>query len=391
MKRRKPLIVQKYGGSSLATSDHVLRVARHIVERKKTVCDLVVVVSAMGKTTDNLVKLAHEMNPNPDPRETDVLLSVGEQISISALALAVQFFGQKAKSYTAHQIGIFTDTSHNRARIERINPQKILKALDEDNVVIIAGFQGCTMEGEITTLGRGGSDTTAVALAAVLDAEFCEIMSDIDGIYDADPKKVMTARRIDRIDYDQALEMAAAGAKMLHKHSIEFAREHGIKLSLGSATSGRIGTVVSDTGLNQGSIAGVVSDEDISLIRFALNRNDALALPAFFSRERILLKLWQSVQGLGMIGVSRGDTNLVVRSIREKTTNISIEEQWALLSIVGSGVSAGSPNAEKFFDILADLNIDYCAVVSAELSLKVLCPLERIKVAVEKIHYSLCK
>ncbi|MDZ7725527.1 MAG: aspartate kinase [candidate division KSB1 bacterium] len=335
MTEKHPLIVQKYGGSSLATSDHVMRVARHIVERKKAGCDLVVVASAMGKTTDNLIKLAHEMNPNPDLREMDMLLSVGEQISISALSLAVQYLGYKAKSFTGSQIGIYTDARHSRGRIQSINPEKIKTALSDDYIVIVAGFQGCTQEGEITTLGRGGSDTTAVALAAVLDAEYCEIMSDIDGIYNADPKKVMAARRMDRIDYDQALEMASAGAKMLHKHSVEFAKEHGIKLSLGSSRSGRIGTIVSDTGLAQGSITGVVSDDDIALIRFALNRNDALELPAFFSKERILLKLWQSVQGLGMIGVSRGDTNLVVRAIQEKTTNVGVEENWALLSLVG--------------------------------------------------------
>lgn len=388
MSKKRTLIVQKYGGSSLATSDHVLRVARHIVDRKQTGCDLVVVASAMGKTTDNLIKLAHEMNPNPDPRETDMLLSVGEQISISALALAVQYLGQKAKSFTGSQIGIYTDERYTRARIQTINTEKIKQALNDEYIVIVAGFQGCTKDGEITTLGRGGSDTTAVALAAVLNADYCEIMSDIDGIYNADPNKVLHAKRIDRLDYDQALEMASAGAKMLHKHSIEFAKEHGINLSLGSSTSGRIGTIVSDTGLNQGSVAGVISDEDISLIRFALNRNDALELPSFYSRERILIKLWQSVQGLGMIGVSRGDTNLVIRSIQEKTTNVSVEDKWALLSIIGSGVGAGSPNAELFFDILKELNIDYCAVVSSELSLKVLCPLDRIKIAVQKIHHS---
>ena len=390
MKKSRPLIVQKYGGSSLASADHIRRVARHVVERKKQNCDLLVVVSAMGKTTDNLVKLGHELNPNPDRREMDMLLCTGEQISIAALALAVHAIGEyKAVSFTGPQAGIFTDGHHGNARILEIAGERIRAALAGDKIVIVAGFQGVSVDNEITTLGRGGSDTTAVALAAALKADDCEIMSDIDGIYTADPKRVLNAKRIDTIHYDQALEMAAAGAKMLHKTSIEFAKRHKINLSLGSSMSGHIGTTVSDAPIGNGTVTAVTADEDIALIRFALNQSDALKIPRLFSQQKIHLKLWQSASGLGIAGVAKGDSNFAVRLLREKTTDTAVENEWALLSIIGDGIGVGTPIAEQFFHILQELNVDYRAVVTGELFLKVLCPQARVKVALETLHHKL--
>jgi aspartate kinase len=391
-KKSRPIIVQKYGGSSLATPDHIRRVARHVVERKSQGCELVVVVSAMGKTTDNFVKLAHELNPNPSRREMDMLLSTGEQISIAALALAIQSTGHyQAVSLTGPQAGILTDANHSQARIVEIFTERVHRLLAEDKIVIVAGFQGVTIEDEITTLGRGGSDTTAVALAAALKADNCEIMSDIDGIYTADPKKVPAAKRIDSLHYDLALEMAAAGAKMLHKTSVEFAKRHNIPLSLGSSMSGQIGTIVSQAALGKGRVAGVTADEDIVIIRFALNQFDALQLPYLFSKNRIQLKLWQSVQGLGMIGVSRGDSNYVQRLLLEKTTDVAVEDDLALLAIIGDGIGVGTVIAEQFFAALAKLAVSYTAVVTGELFLKVLCPAPRIKVITEEIHNTLIK
>ncbi len=390
MQRKRPLIVQKYGGSSLATPDHVLRVARHIMNRKDQNCDLLIVASAMGKTTDNLVKLGHEMNPNPDPREMDMLLSTGEQISISALALAINASGRhQAISFTGPQIGLITDDNYTKAHILEIKKYRIKEALDEDKIIIVAGFQGLSTRGEITTLGRGGSDTTAVALAAALDADYCEIMSDIDGIYTADPKKVLNAKRIDRMHYDQALEMAGAGAKMLHKHSVEFARRHKISLSLGSSLSGQIGTIVSEDSLQKGAVIGVASDDDISVIRFAMNQAEALRLPVTFSKQHIHLKIWQCVQGLGMLGVAKGDRNLAVRVLKEHTTNVHVEDHWGILSIIGEGIGVGTSAANRFFDILHSLNIDIQSIISGELFLKVLCPSARLKIAIEKVHHIL--
>ena len=390
MQKSHPLIVQKYGGSSLATPDHVRRVARHVVERKNKGCDLVVVVSAMGKTTDTLVKLAHELNPNPGLREMDMLLSSGEQISIAALALAINDMETyEAVSFTGPQVGIITDTHHSHARILEITGERLKQALAENKIAIVAGFQGISIENEITTLGRGGSDTTAVALAAALQADYCEIMSDIDGIYTADPKKVPAAKRIDRIHYDEALEMASAGAKMLHKTSVEFAKRHKINLSLGSSLSGHIGTTVTDSTFGKGRVVGVTADEDVTVLRFALNQTDALRLPFIFSQHNIHLKLWQAVQGLGLAGVSRGDGNFAARFLRDKTTNIALEDDFALLTIVGDGIGVGTPVAEQFFQVLDNMNVTYDAVISGDLFLKVLCPSSRIKVALENVHNSL--
>ncbi len=384
--RTRPLIVQKYGGSSLATPDHVRRVARHVIERKDQGCDLVVVVSAMGKTTDEFVKLAHELNANPDRRELDMLLATGEQISIAALALAVQAAGRQAVSLTGPQAGILTDDNHSQARIIEIFTDRIRKLLAEDKIVIVAGFQGVTLDDEITTLGRGGSDTTAVALAAALEADYCEIMSDIDGIYTADPKIVPAARRIDRIHYDAALEMAAAGAKMLHKTSVEFAKRRNIALSLGSSMSGQIGTIVSRAPLGKGRVVAVTADEDLSVVRFALNEREAMKLPALFSQQRVQLKLWQCVQGLGLIGTARGDANFVKRQLLDRTTDVFLQDDLALASIIGDGIGVGTPAAQQFFQTLEDLAVHFTAVVTGELYLKVLCPAARVRTIVQELH-----
>jgi aspartate kinase len=390
MKNSRPLIVQKYGGSSLATPDHIRRVARHIVERKEQNCDLVVVVSAMGKTTDTLVKLAHELDPNPDKREMDMLMSTGEQISIAALALAINATAKfSAQSLTGAQVGILTDSHHSQARILEIVGDRIRQALTLDKIVIVAGFQGVSVDNDITTLGRGGSDTTAVALAAALKADYCEIMSDIDGIYTADPKKSPNAKRIDRIHYDHALQMAAAGAKMLHKTSVEFAKRHKINLSLGSSLSGHIGTIVDDSPMDAGRVTGVTVDDDVAVLRFVLGQADAMRIPQLFSKERIHLKMWQAVQGLCMAGIARGDANFAVRMIKEKTTDINVNTDLALLSIIGDGIGVGTLVSEDFFSILDTLNIKYEAVISDDLFVKVLCPAARVKVAQEEVHNKL--
>ena len=390
MENSRPLIVQKYGGSSLATPDHIRRVARHIVERKEQNCDLVVVVSAMGKTTDTLVKLAHELDPNPDKREMDMLMSTGEQISIAALALAINATAKfSAQSLTGAQVGILTDSNHSQARILEIVGDRIRQTLALDKIVIVAGFQGVSVDNDITTLGRGGSDTTAVALAAALKADYCEIMSDIDGIYTADPKKSPNAKRIDRIHYDHALQMAAAGAKMLHKTSVEFAKRHKINLSLGSSLSGHIGTIVDDSPMDAGRVTGVTVDDDVAVLRFVLGQADAMRIPQLFSKERIHLKMWQAVQGLCMAGIARGDANFAVRMIKEKTTDINVNTDLALLSIIGDGMGVGTVVSEDFFSILDILNIKYEAVISDDLFVKVLCPAARVKVAQEEVHNKL--
>ncbi len=368
----KPVIVQKYGGSSLASPEHILHVAKNIVERKSQGVDLIVVVSAMGKTTDQFVKLAHQVNPNPDKREMDMLLSVGERISISVLALAINALGKyKAVSYTGSQIGLITDNNHTNARVLEVKGHRLREALAEDKIVVIAGFQGVSINKEITTLGRGGSDTTAVAVAAAIDADACEIMSDVDGIYSADPNKIPLAKRIDRIDYDQALEMAAAGAKMLHKTSIEFAKRHNVELSLGSSANGNIGTIVTNEGLSKGTVNGVVLDRDVTVIRFSITEDAARTLPHLFSKERIQLKVWQCVQGLGVLAVSQGDLTSAMRLLETTAQTVNVFPDMALLSIIGTNVGLGTDSAEKFTAMLKD-HIQMGIVSGGELYLRAL-------------------
>ena len=384
---KKPIIVQKYGGSSLATPQHIKNIARHIVDRKNTGIDLVIVVSAMGKTTDQYVKLAHELNPNPDRREMDMLLSVGERISIAALALAINATGeQKAISFTGSQIGIITDNNHTQARILEIKGHRLLQALDEDKIVIVAGFQGVSLNKEITTLGRGGSDTTAVALAAALKADYCEIMSDIDGIYSADPKLIKTAKRIDYIHYDQALEMASAGAKMLQQTSVEFAKRHQVKLSLGSSTTGEIGTIVTNESLNKNCVSGITIDKNLSIIRFSTNQNNTLLLPYLFSKEKIMVKIWQLVQGLGIMGVSQSDSGFVKRLVEPHINSIHIEDKWAALTVVGAGVGIGSKTCQLFLETLEKLLIQPELLRSDELYLKIIIEESKADNLLEELH-----
>ena len=239
------LIVQKYGGSSVADAESIKRVAKRIVETRKAGNEVVVAVSAMGDTTDELVDLAHEVTPMPDPREMDMLLTTGERISMALLAMAIKSMGYEARSYTGSQAGMITDARHGQARIVDVTPGRVREALDEGAIAIVAGFQGFSRDSkDITTLGRGGSDTTAVALAAALDADVCEIYTDVDGVFTADPRVVPYARKIDRITSEEMLELAAAGAKVLYIRAVEYARRHGVTLHVRSSFNNNEGTWV---------------------------------------------------------------------------------------------------------------------------------------------------
>lgn len=241
------LVVQKFGGSSVADATSIIRVANRIATYAKAGHDLVVVVSAMGDTTDELIDLAQEVNDNPPPRELDMLLTAGERISMAVLSMALNKCGVQARAYTGSQAGVITDGTHGKAHIMRVTPGRIREALDTGAVAIVAGFQGVSQTTkEITTLGRGGSDTTAVALAAALDADICEIYSDVDGVFTADPRIVPAAARVPLISYEEMLELAANGAKILNGRSVEYARRYGVPLHVRSSFSGHVGTVVSD-------------------------------------------------------------------------------------------------------------------------------------------------
>ncbi len=261
------IVVQKYGGSSVADADGVKRVAQRIVDAKRAGHHVVVVVSAMGDSTDELIDLAQQVSPVPPPRELDMLLTAGERISMALLAMAVGNLGHEARSFTGSQAGVITDGTHGRAKIIDVTPGRIQAALDEDAIAIVAGFQGVSQgTKDITTLGRGGSDTTAVALAAAMDAEVCEIYTDVDGVFTADPRIVPTAQRLERVSYEEMLELAACGAKILHLRCVEYARRYLMPIHVRSSFSKLDGTWVSDTNaaesepMEQAIIAGVAHD-----------------------------------------------------------------------------------------------------------------------------------
>jgi len=239
------LIVQKYGGTSVSTPERIKNVAKRIVTAKKKGNRLVVVVSAMGDTTDNLIELMKKVNPDPPKRELDLLLSTGEVVSAALLAAALDAMGERSIAFTAYQGGIITDSIHTKARIKRVNTGKILQELDKGKIVVVAGFQGITSENTVTTLGRGGSDTTAVALAAALKADICEIYSDVEGVFTADPRIVPDARKLKKISYDEMLELASLGAKVLHLRAVEVARKFKVPLHIRSSFNEKEGTLIS--------------------------------------------------------------------------------------------------------------------------------------------------
>src|SRR5688500_10105897 len=265
------LIVQKYGGSSVADAEKIKNVARRVAASAAG-NQLIVVVSAMGKTTDSLVSLAHQMSTTPEPRELDMLLATGEQVTIALLAMALHSLGLKARSLTGAQVGMRTDRAHTKARIVQITPERARAALDAGEIVVVAGFQGLSDTDEITTLGRGGSDLTAVALAAAVKADVCEIYTDVDGVYTADPNLVPDARKLERVAYDEMLEMASLGAKVLQARSVEFAKKYGVTVHVRSTFKPEAGTIVTreESGMEEVVVTGVTHDRNqakISILR----------------------------------------------------------------------------------------------------------------------------
>ena len=383
---KKPIIVQKYGGSSLASPEHIKRVAQNIVARKEQGTHVVVVVSAMGKTTDQFVKLAYEVNPKPTPREMDMLLSVGERVSISLVAMAINALGKyTAVSFTGSQVGIITDDNHSQAKILEVKGHRIREALEEDKIVVVAGFQGVSIYKEITTLGRGGSDTTAVALAAGLNAEACEIMSDVDGIYSADPRVIPIAKRIDNMDFDEALEMAASGAQMLQRTSVEVAKQHKVKLSLGSSFTGYIGTIVTDQSMTKGSVTSIVADRDVAAFRVS-TIGEALDFADVLNRFKVRPKLWQSVEAHSLLCVSKADLDKMIQLKEPHVSSIEQIKSVAIMSVVGSGVAIGSRIITQVVDLLKERDIQCFAIQNGDLSTKFLIKEEEIEQVTRIIH-----
>lgn len=368
------IIVQKYGGTSVADAARISTVADRVVAARGAGDDVVVVVSAMGDTTDDLLALAGQITESPEPRELDMLLTAGERIAMSLLSIAINARGIRAASYTGSQAGIITDTQHGKARIVEIRPQRIRESLDAGNVVIVAGFQGLSTSYDITTLGRGGSDTTAVAMAAALGAEVCEIWTDVDGVYTADPRLEPRARRIDRISSEEMLELAAAGAKVLQTRSVEYARRTGVPLHVRSSFTGGPGTwVVEDDAMEQALIRGV-----------ALDAGEAkVTLDDVPDRPGVAARVFRAVADAGISvdmivqNVSRdGATDLSFTVARDDLARLeealagiahevgavrsSVDADIAKLSLVGAGMKSNPGVAADMFDALAGegINID---------------------------------
>jgi len=406
------LVVQKYGGSSVADAEGIKRVAKRIVDTRKAGHDVVVVVSAMGDTTDDLRDLAQEVSPLPPPRELDMLLTAGERISMALLAMAIANLGHQARSYTGSQAGVITDSAHGRARIIDITPGRIRDALDAGAIVIVAGFQGVSQDTkEITTMGRGASDTTAVALSAALGAEVCEIYTDVDGVFSADPRIVPTARRLPRISYEEMLEMAACGAKVLHLRCVEYARRYSIPVHVRSSFSARPGTMVSDDEqflreqgidqMEQAIISGVAHDRSeakITVVGVPDKPGEAAAIFRAVSAAEINIDM--IVQNISAAATGRTDISFTLPStdgqvamqaldrVREQVgfEDLLFDDQVGKVSLIGAGMRSHPGVSATFFGALADAGVNIEMISTSEIRISVVVRGGDVDAAVTAVH-----
>lgn len=394
-------VVAKFGGTSVATPERVINVARRIVERKRAGNRVVAVVSAMGKTTDDLIKLANSITDAPSPREMDTLLSTGEMVSMSLLAMAVESLGEKAISLSGRQIGLITDNVHGKASIREIHATRIKGALADDNIVIVAGFQGIDAAGDITTLGRGGSDTTAVAIAAGIKADVCEIYTDVDGVCTADPRIVPRAQKIDEISYEEMLEMAAGGAGVLHKRCVEFARNFGVVIHCRSSFNDEPGTLVKemDPNMEKAIVSGVT--HDLSEAKFTIRDvpdTAGVAATVFGAMADANLAVDMIIQNLSEQGYTdisftspKADaarTEEVMRKIVEDlgARELIVADNIAKVSIIGAGMKVNSGVAAKMFRTLADGDINISMISTSDIRTSVVIPADEAERAVRLLH-----
>ncbi|MFH1735267.1 MAG: aspartate kinase [bacterium] len=365
----RPIIVLKYGGSSIATTDNVKAVAQQIIRCKASGEDPVVVVSAMGESTDHFLTMAYQITEHPTARELDMLLSVGERISIALLAMAINSEGPyEAVSLTGSQVGIITDTQHTRARIVEIRCGRIHQVLEQGLIPIIAGFQGVSTDKEITTLGRGGSDTTAVALAAALKAKQCRIMKDVNGVYTADPRTVEDAHIINSLDYDQMLEFSATGSKVLASDAVALAREHRVEVAVGRTDSGAVGTIITSDNFTRSGVRGIVAKQGLIAYKLA-KQSDLDQVLADFSAEGIPVQGLHSdgIKPVLLIEVSSQDMQKSLNIVCSKSTwaerTFRYKRPYSRLSIIGAGLEPGRELFGRILSILEEHHITprwYC-------------------------------
>lgn len=396
------LIVQKYGGSSVGNPERILNVARRILETQKRGNEVVVVVSAMGDTTDDLITMAEKITDDPSEREMDMLLSTGEQISIALLAMAIHKLGGEAISFTGAQVGIMTDSIHTKAKITKVSgAAKVRKELKKGKVVIVAGFQGIDKDANITTLGRGGSDTTAVALAAALKADECEIFTDVDGVYTTDPRIVKDARKLEVIAYDEMLEMASLGAKVMHSRSIEMAKKYGVVIHVRSSFNHEKGTLIQEEDAKM---------EDVTVRGVALNKDEAkITIARVPDRPGIAAKIFKMIAegnvNIDMIiqNVSeKGYTDLSFTVLKEElkkalkvieriaqdvgAAGVKYDENMAKVSIVGVGMRSHTGIAAAMFEALASKEINIDMISTSEIKVSCVINSKDAEKAVKAIH-----
>ncbi|MEU6867962.1 aspartate kinase [Streptomyces sp. NPDC046876] len=404
------LVVQKYGGSSVADAEGIKRVAKRIVDAKKNGHQVVVVVSAMGDTTDELIDLAEQVSPMPAGREFDMLLTAGERISMALLAMAIKNLGHEAQSFTGSQAGVITDSVHNKARIIDVTPGRIRTALDEGNIAIVAGFQGVSADSkDITTLGRGGSDTTAVALAAALDAEVCEIYTDVDGVFTADPRVVKKARKIDWISSEDMLELAASGSKVLLHRCVEYARRYNIPIHVRSSFSGLPGTWVSnekpesqgDEQVEHAIISGVahdVSEAKITVVGVPDKPGEAAAIfravaDAEINIDMIVQNVSAAATGLTDISFTLPKTegHKAIDALEKAKAQIGFDslrydDQIGKISLVGAGMKTNPGVTASFFQALSDAGVNIELISTSEIRISVVTRQDDVNAAVVAVH-----
>ncbi len=399
------LIVQKFGGTSVADPDRMKNVARHVAETRKQGNQVVVVVSAMGKATDNLVELARQVSTNPQGREMDMLLTTGERISMSLLCMALNDLGCEAMSFTGSQVGIITDTSHTKAKILEIKGDRVRDALAQGKVAVVAGFQGVSTEREVTTLGRGGSDTTAVAMAAALDADVCEIYTDVTGVFSADPRMVPQARKLAWLSFDEMLEMAGAGSKVLALRSVEFARNHDVPIHVRSSFTWEQGTWVSGVD-NEGRrkmedpiISGVVHDVGESkMTLLSVPDKPGVSALLFESLAKANVNVDMIVQNTSIEGTTDISFTLpmadvktaepILQEVAKKVgaTGVTQDDDIAKLSLVGAGMKSSPGIAAKMFRILADNDVNIEMISTSTIRISVVVRRDHLQTALRALH-----
>lgn len=392
------LIVKKFGGTSVGNTERIFNVAKRCIEDWQRGNDVVVVLSAMGKYTDELIDMAKQVNENPPKREMDMLFTIGEQMSVSLMAMAMNSLKVPAISLNAFQVAMHTTSVYGNARLKRIDVERIRHELEQRKIVIVTGFQGINKYDDHTTLGRGGSDTTAVALAAALNADACEIYTDVDGVYTADPRKVKTARKLDTITYDEMLELATLGAGVLHNRSVELAKKFGVQLVVRSSLNFSEGTIVKeDTGMEKMLVSGVAADADSARVAVVgLEDTPGVAFKLFNLLAKNDINIDMILQSVGRHGTKDitftcSDENAdkaeeIIKNNIGKFESIDVNKNVAKVSIVGAGMQSNAGVAAKMFEALYDENINIRMISTSEIRVTVLIDEQYTERAMNAIH-----